>query len=117
MKLTISYPSHYQAKERFNRLTFEDNQDRINININGTNFDSLQGFLNDLDEKNKVSIKSYSNLTIDDYRAIARQEIIGKSIPKIYYIYVDYSVYTLSTSSPALYDDLDQIAKSFKYAP
>lgn len=36
---------------------------------------------------------------------------------KNYFIYVSDSVYSFSTSDKSLYDDLDQIAQSFKYIP
>jgi len=34
---------------------------------------------------------------------------------KVYYIYVDNWIFTFSTSTPELYNDLDQTAQSFRY--
>ncbi len=91
----------------------------INVVRNGTNFQSLIEYLKDFDSKKKEEVGQENEFIINGYKANSRIENnrAANRIQKVYYIYVENWVYSLSTSSPTLYGDLDQIARSFRYAP
>ena len=70
-------------------------------------------YITDLHKKNKVGFTEQQVLSINGLSAIKGYV----NDEKIYFIYAQYAVYTLSTREPSLYSDLDQIAQSFRYAP
>lgn len=113
MKFSISVPASYNVIEKLGAVTISTPNGKIYIDRNGTNFDNLEDYLEDLNQKNKTILSQKLNLKIDDLIVISG--IIDKR--KIYFIYKNYFVYTLSTDSEALFDDLDQIAQSFNYIP
>jgi len=56
--------------------------------------------------------------SINSLKAVRREVVLGTGEKRLVYdIYAEGLIYTIFTDSPALYDDLDQIAKSFRYAP
>lgn len=106
------------VEETYNFTSIVADEGQIHITINGTNFDNIQDYLSDLSQKNSFSLENSENIDIGNSPAIK-----GKIMPMFssksqmaYFIYPDkWIVYTLSTDSPELYDELDQIAESFKY--
>lgn len=118
LKFKITAPAGYQLEERFTTVMLKNNNGEININRNGTNYDNIADYINFLSEKNKFKTIDKKQLIINKLNALkAKIEYPGgpKQGEKSYFIYVDYSIYTLSTSSPALFADLDKIALSFEY--
>ena len=86
-------------------------ENTIVIIRNGTNFTNLDNYLADLDMQNLKDVRSKEPFIIDGYNFVSRD--LGSA--KQYYGYVEGWIYNFSTSSPELYDDLDQIAQSFRY--
>lgn len=117
LKFTLNLPIAYQVADETSRITLNSKKGKLTIVRNGTQFNSINEYLNDFDLKRNLEIIKDQNLKINGYDSRSRellfsdQNIKQKSI----YIYVDSWVYVLSTSSEELYDELDQIAKSFKY--
>lgn len=110
MKFTVLLPSNdLQLSEGVNALFIKNNVGEIRLTRQGTNYDSLDNYLNSLDLK----IVDKENLIIND-NSVIRGSIESRSY---YFIYINNWVYALSTSSPELYSDLDQIARSFRYTP
>ncbi len=118
MKFTIQIPSKYTIQD--NSLSVDLVLDNLKINItrNGTNFSNLSDYIKDFNSKRRFDLKVSKKESINGYDSLSRLIILPDNTnQKSYYIYVDHWVYSLSTSSEALYSDLDQIAKSFKYNP
>ena len=119
LKFSIHKPSEYTVEEKYTSVTLKKKKQEISIDRTGTNFDTIDGYINDLASKNrleiehkeKISINNNKEAMIIDYRTINNNE-------KIYIIYAtDWTIFTLSASSKTLYPDLDQIARSFRYTP
>lgn len=110
MKFTVLLPnSNFQLSEGINALFIKNKIGEIRLTRQGTNYDSLDNYLGSLNLK----IVNKEDLKINSTSAIR-----GSIDSRIYYfIYINNWIYALSTSSPDLYSDLDQIAKSFKYTP
>ncbi|OGE45739.1 hypothetical protein A3B39_01970 [Candidatus Daviesbacteria bacterium RIFCSPLOWO2_01_FULL_37_10] len=118
MKFNVELPVKFQAVEKPGRITFSNTEGNIIIDRNGTNFISLKDYLVDLDSRNKVQISEETQLTINQYSATNRLiKYQSGEIQKIYIIFVSGFIYNFQTDSQSLYDDLDQIAKSFRYIP
>jgi len=119
LDFTVEIPVDYESKERFTLVEFKKANLTIGVDRNDASaYGGLDAFLLDFDEKNNIrDILHRRELEINGYPAIERVEMRGGSNSKQYYIYVDDWVYVFSTTSEELYDDLDQIVKSFRYTP
>ncbi len=119
MKFTISVPPNFDIKSTDITVSIKSKGEEIQIVSNGTQFSNVDSYLSDFDKKRNSIIKSGANLFIDHNNAVKRIETPKSANQEelVYYIFVEPSVYILSTSSPALYSDLDQIAQSFRYTP
>lgn len=120
LKLTINVPVGFQVEEKFTAVNLKIDKREIKIDRIGTNFNNIESYLNNLEEKNKIEIadrkKNKINL-LDSIESMIRHPVSKSRDEKAYFIYADNWVYSLSTSSEELFDDLDQIAQSFKYTP
>lgn len=121
LKFSIQIPTDFQTEEKFTRVTLSNtNRDEIFINRIATDFSNLEDHLNDLNKKNKVEVIEQKSIAINKYQALVRliKYPGGPSQgERVYNIFVDNWVYSISTTFESLYDDLDQIARSFRYIP
>lgn len=119
MKFSINLSTSTSVKEGLTYVDITFKKGLIDIVRNGTNFSSLSEYLKDSDAKKGVQVSEEDKLMINGYQADTRVETNPSTnkMQKTYYIYVENWAYTLSTSSPSLYGDLDQIAQSFRYTP
>lgn len=113
LKFSIVVPANFQVEEKFTRVTITAPDGLIYITRSGTNFSNLDDYLYDLENKNHFNLKNRQKFSRDSLTIISG----FKDKEKEYFIFVDNWVYLLSTSSESLFDDLDQIAQSFKYIP
>jgi hypothetical protein len=112
----IQYKS---INEDYNNVSIVTTEGEIRIVRNRTNFTNLEDYITDFDAKRHLIVSDLSRVSIGGYDALSRivEFPDEKMIRKVYYIFVDYTVYIFATSSQTLYDDLDQIAQSFQYIP
>lgn len=113
MKFSIKVPSSYKVSEKLGSVTINTETGQILISRNGTNFDNLKDYINYSQNNLKNRMKNQQELTINELDAISA----SIDNENIYYIYTENAVYSISTSTEALFDDLDKIAQSFKYTP
>jgi len=111
LEFSLRVPKTFSIKELDNNITLTSKEDRISINRIATNTSNISDYVALLSKRNNFTLKSQSNGKISNHDYLSG--MIDET--KIYFIYNNYFVYSLSTSSPELYDDLDQIARSFEY--
>lgn len=118
MNISFEVPSESILEDKFASVAIKKNNREILISRNGTNFNELDSYLSDLHEKNRAMVIKSENLEIDGYESV-KQVLSNKSGEEnsrmTYFVFIKPSVYNFSTTSEDLYDELDQIAKSFKY--
>ena len=120
LKFSINVPNDYRIDDKSISINLIKGKNEINIGRNGTNHQNIDNYLNDLGSKNKIVFVDRENLTIGNYDAIKtiiKHPISGDPDNLTYFIYKDYFIYRFSTSNKELFDDLDQIARSFRYTP
>ena len=113
MKFSIDLPNGYKAQEKLGSVTISTPNGVLYIDRNGTNFIQLEDYIKDLGVKNKFVLTNKKSLRINGLETITG--IVGKE--KLYFIYSNYAIYTLSAKDEVMYNALDQIAKSFRYSP
>jgi hypothetical protein len=120
LKISFSYPSDFQVEEKFTTISLKNNAGVVLISRNGTNFSNIESYLKDSDSKVNLKVDQENKFTAGDLDHVTRiEQFTSGSINKhkIDFIYKDYNIYSISTSSEELYDELDQIAQSFRYIP
>lgn len=114
MKFSITVPSEFQIEETLPTVTVKSVKGEIHIDRSGTNFETLVEHLDNLSRLNHFVILSKQNIDINTLPAV--RGIINEK--RHYFIYgAPWTVYSIFTSSPPLFPDLDQIAQSFRYTP
>ncbi len=117
LKFSVELPSGFQAIDEATQITIDSQEGKINVSRNGTNYTSLDNYISDFDTKRYLIASDVEKITVSDYELLSRiVEFPDQSVKqKSYYIHINNWVYIFSTSSEELYDELDLIAKSFKY--
>lgn len=117
LKFKVNYYKEFEVVEKYNDVIFLRDEGKIDVSVVGTNFDNLDDYIEDLEIKNNFSLSN------KDEKKMTNGHVSGEIVVKngnseyVHFIYPEgsWSVYILSTTSPELYDDLDQIAESFEY--
>ncbi len=118
LDFTIQIPKDFNTEEGLTFVEFKKGDSSIGLGRVAHASASLSDYLSDLDEKNKTTkISEIKDLEINGYSVRVRDELRGREKVRLYYIFTPDWVYVFSTKSEELYDDLDQIAKSFRYTP
>lgn len=113
LKFSIELPNGFQSEENLGSVTISTPEGTLYVDRNGTNFNSVEEYAKDLEKKNGFILSDKENLSINGLNAISGT--VDKE--KTYFIYTENAVYTLTSKTESLYNDLDQIAKSFRYTP
>lgn len=119
LKFSIKVPTSFNIKSSNTGVDLVGIDGSIEIVRNSTNSNNLSDYIEIFDARRNIIGSEVKKTVIDGSETMFRiAELPEESVKKkSYYIYVDYSVYILSTSSDALFDDLDEIAQSFRYTP
>jgi len=119
MKFMIQVPDAFELKDNITDVDLKTPLGKITIVKNGTNFNNLRTYIADFDSKRKLEVNENKWETINDNEALSRLvHFIDSDVKqKSYYIYSNYNVFIISTTSESLYSDLNQIAQSFRYIP
>ncbi len=120
LKLTFKYPAEYEVEERFNTIILDAEFGQIKIDKLTTNQNNLNEFLKVFDSRRTMEVQIDQRLLIDGHDAAFRTHVFSNTIPsrKVYFIFISEGrVYAFSADDKILYNDLDQIARSFQYDP
>ena len=119
LRISVGVSKEFQIEDKLIDVIFKKGNEEIILSRIGTNFTTIEEYLDNLENKNKTKINDKETLNYNSYKIISgyinRRD--GNN-EKVYFIYPDqWVVYTISTTYPNLYDYLDKIARSFRYAP
>jgi hypothetical protein len=123
LKIRFSVSAGFYIRELHNDITIKNDVGEISILRNGTNDDSIEGYLFDISDrgrgriqiinKQKTKINGLDVISCD-IKSLVNNEPEGK----YYYFYsAPGTVFIITTSTPELFGELDQIAQSFRYEP
>lgn len=117
LQFSVNLPNGFQATDETSRIVINSDDGQVTVTRNGTQYNDLESYMLDYDSKRKLISTDENSIIIDGYRALSRLvEFPDQNAKqKSYYVYIDNWVYIFSTSSEELYDDLDEIAHSFRY--
>ena len=123
MKIAFVVRPEWEVSSANILVTMRNGDESMSISRSATNSDNIVDHFAILDEaavqNNFINnLKDREFLNLGDYDAyLLFKNNIESSSPerKIYFIYADHYIFQISTDSPDLYDDLDQVAMSFRY--
>lgn len=118
--LDISFlvPEGFEIEEIQPVVYLRSDKGEVSITKNNLDMNDFGLFIEQYDERRNINVLSSIKLKINGYQSYKRvMQFSGiDRIQKSYFIFPDqWVVYTLSTTSPELYDDLEEIVQSFKY--
>src|SRR3989344_4274171 len=110
-KLKIVIPIDFNAEEKFNTITLKKENQEIRINRNGTNYSNLPDYIKDLSKKNKLSIEEINVEEKNGNQLVTTQYFTEPNKErKTIFIYKDYFVYSISSDTPGLFNEIDEIS-------
>lgn len=120
-KISFTFPEGYDIDDAYNSISLKKNNQYITLDGIGTNYTNLTGYLDSLERRNRIQIEDRQEVLINGRKVVkARiQHPISKSSDTFSYFFYpeEWTVYSISTDSIDLKDDLDKIAQSFTYTP
>ena len=112
MDFSIIVPADYEVIEKLGSANIiADGENNILIGRNGTNFNNLDDYIKNSRNNLEPRLLKRESMIINGLETVSG--VVNNE--KIYFIYAQNVVYTLSTENESLFDDLDQIAQSFRY--
>lgn len=113
LKFSITYPVNLVPSEAINRVDLKKGDDVVTIETQGTQFSSVDDYVEDfISKRTNISAKNIAHVP----PFVELTEIQGK-VRRVYFVVENFKTYTFSTNDPALFSDLDNIAKSFRILP
>ena len=118
LKFEVEVPAGFKVENKDTTINLIDSRGEISIGRIATNYEDVEGYVMDLETKNRIKVEDKIKTNMNSYSILKGTISNNGDIEKNYFIYPDkWFVYTVSTSSPELYEDLDKVAQSFKYLP
>lgn len=118
-KFEVDVPTEYKTEDKISAILFTKPEGIIKISRSGTNYDRLEDYLTNLSERNSFELKNKEVVVINGLNAVKAvlHPLNNNPEESTYFVYKSYFVYSISTSNPQLYSDLDKIAQSFRFNP
>lgn len=107
------YPQYFLIKENLNDVLLEKNGQTINFGSYGSYYNVADEHVKQLIQQNKIKVK-YLQRVPSKYSAMVMEFESGDKVGRSYFFVNNYAVYYFSTNDPALFPDLDKIARSFR---
>ena len=120
LDFSTKVPSDFEIEDGNTSVLIKKGDAEIIVVRNGTEFPDLASYLQDFDIRNRWEIIEEDELVINGYQARARtfmRTSTSKTRERMIFLYVNYSVYKISTNSESLFNDLDLVSQSFRYTP
>ncbi len=116
LKYQFAYPEKYKLSETTNTITIRDDSKSIVIDKIYGYSNSTKEYIEDLVLKNKLEISQLNNESEYGFDVYTINFEINESQEILFIKNIDTDTFvSISTSSPELYDELEQIAASFEY--
>lgn len=118
LKIVIQVPEFYEGKEDYGIITLENTQrkGKIVIEREYTKYSSLEGALNNSNNKLIKNAKRYKWSSLDKQINGSSLEISNDGYAKIYFFYKDNYIYSIFVNSPALLPDFFDVTESVQYS-
>ena len=121
LKISFSVPSEFEISESSIDVTLKSNVGEITIVRSWTNNRTIEGAVFEISDRGTSQVTNKNKFKINDLDVIScdiKSLVNNDPDSKGYYFYTaPGTIFSISTNSPELFHDLDQIAQSFRYEP
>lgn len=117
MKIQFLYPNEYLIQNSANSVVLKKNQSDMTsviVTESGTNFTDTKSHVDTSLLRKRVTPYLRRDVEAENTTGEMVEYITGGKPYRIYYFVKDYTIYQFEANDPALFADLDTIAKSFK---
>jgi len=117
MKISFEYPSSYSLSNDLTSVTLTNGKSTISFGRSGTQYSTVGKHTDSLintftQTKILEKTNNVTNSGVEYVRLTLENPQFGKN--SVYFIVSNYAVFRFETNDPALFADLDTIAKSFR---
>lgn len=114
LKISFSYPSDFTLKEQFGTITLTNPQGQITIDRIGTDYETIDDYLQFISKRNHLIITDKQHVTINNHPAVVAIIHGDTTTTKTYFVYPSpWTIISISTQSPTLYLALEKTSRSF----
>lgn len=117
MRMSLLVPDSFKIESKNNTITFSSQDGDIEVARIATNFDTVSEYFENLAAQNKYTEYQTTPLRIHDADSLLVEIAVQGKPQRIYFIYVDHWIYSISTTKMAFYTIQDSMAESFSYIP
>ncbi len=120
LKIRFMAPTGFEISESWNSVTLKSNLGKINIVSSGTNDDTIEGVVFEIEHRGFLvtNKKRFKINGLDVISCNVKSLVSDNPESKGYYFYsAPGAVFSITTGTPELFGELDQIAQSFRYEP
>lgn len=117
MKIQFLFPNEYLVQHSADSVVLKKNQSDITsviITESGTNFTDTKSHVDTSLLRKRVTPYLRRDMEGENINGEMVEYITGGKPYRIYYFVTDYTIYQFEANDPALFSDLDAIAKSFR---
>ena len=116
MKISFDFPSSYILKDDLSDLRLTNKNGTLFFSRSGSNYSSVEDHVNSLMNTHTVSVVVKKLKYINSAGMLGISVLLSNKGVESYehFFYKDFAVYQFETNDPALFADLDTIAKSFR---
>lgn len=112
---SVIIPEGFLVKSKVTTVVIYQGGSKLSINRVANNFNNLTDHINTLKRNNKLTFRNLVKSESSNPEEMIIDIIEGDVIEKSYFIYFSPWVYSISTTEPELYDELEEVVASFKY--
>ena len=111
--MSVATPDGFDIEESGNFITLTSDGGTIHIDRISTNENSIRAYIQKLREKNNINVQEHKVQYFGNVEAL---ETMIEDSELTYFLSPKLGrIFSLSTTSPDLYDDLEEIVQSFEY--
>ncbi len=113
LEMSVTVSDGFEVEESGNFITLTSDEGTIHIDRISTNENSIRAYVQKLREKNNINVQEHK---AQYFRNVEVLETMIEDSDLTYFLSPKLGrIFSLSTTSPELYDDLEKIVQSFEY--
>ncbi|MCA9371524.1 hypothetical protein KC726_01365 [Candidatus Woesebacteria bacterium] len=115
LAFSIIVPQNFVTESKDIGVMIKNDKGAITIFRSGSLYNNIDDHVNGLKEKNHLQFVKSSKQIINGEEYLITESVKEDVTEKSYFRMIDNAVYIFSTTSPELYDTLEEVVQSFKY--
>lgn len=111
MAMTVEIPEYLKGVEQYRSMQLDSSKGVVKIDVVSSKFPTAEEHVRNLSLLNNLTIDRLEHMQGWKYDTVWA-DLKGKMTERVYFIYSKNTIYMVSTTRPALYEDIKMIAQS-----